>query len=160
MVDTAVGAVHLPESLLLGIEAAGIAMLLGALSVARAGLVVPAVVVVAIPDGAAVALGGSAQLAPVLGALLLAAGELAFWSIEKATPARESAQVGLSRAVWLVGLCLAGCIIGLLITAISDLPVTGGFDLTALGVLAAIGIAALLLWLGRDAIFPGISDRP
>jgi hypothetical protein len=41
------------------------------------------------------------------------------------------------------------------VSAVSDLPISGGFDLTALGILAAIGILAVLLWLGRDALRAG-----
>jgi len=153
--ETALNSARLPLSLLLGIEAAGVALLVVAMALASASLVVPAVVAVAIPEGAAFAFGRPAPWAPILGALLLAAAELAFWSIEWALPARESAEVLVFRGLWLAGLCLAGCGAGLLVSAVADLPISGGFDLTALGILAAIGILAVLLWLGRDALRAG-----
>lgn len=135
-------------------------MLLLAIVLARSGWVVLAVALVAIPAGIAVAFRGPAQIAPVLGALLLAAAELAYWSIEKAPPARESTEVGVFRGLWLVGMCLAGCVAGLLISAVSDLPVSGGFDLTALGVLAAIGVPAGLLWMSRNVLRSGVHGGP
>ncbi|HUY10547.1 MAG TPA: hypothetical protein VMW80_14080 [Candidatus Dormibacteraeota bacterium] len=157
MAETVVSSAHLPQSLLLGIEAAGVALLLLALLLARPRWVVPAIVAVAFPAGAALSLRGPAQLAPILGAVLLAAAELAYWSIERATPARESFDVGLFRGVWMVGLCLAGCGAGLLVSAVSDLPVSGGFDLTAMGIVAAVAISFGLLWLGRDALRSRVS---
>ncbi|MGH7641513.1 MAG: hypothetical protein ACRENX_00585 [Candidatus Dormibacteria bacterium] len=159
MAETAISSAHLPQSLLLGIEVAGVLALLAALMLPRSGWVVPAVVAVAIPEGAVLALGGPAQWTPVLGALLLAAAELAFWSIEREPPAKESAEVGVSRGLWLVGLCLIGCAAGLLMTLIAAIPVSGGFDLTLLGVVGAIGILVVLLWLGRDVLRPHPSGR-
>lgn len=151
---------HLPESLLLGIETAGLVLLLLALLLARSRWVVPSIVAVAIPAGAAVALRGPAQWAPILGAVLLAAAELGYWSIERATPARESVDVGVHRGVWIVGLCLTGCGAGLLVAAVSDLPISGGFDLTAIGIVAAVGISLGLLWLVRDALRAGVGEAP
>jgi hypothetical protein len=160
MAATVVSSAQLPESLLLGIEAAGVLLLLLALLLARSRWVVPAVVAVAIPAGAALALRGPAQWAPILGAVLLASAELAFWSIERATPARESVDVGIYRGVSMVGLCLAGCGAGLLVAAVSDLPISGGFDLTAIGIVAAVGISVGLWWLVRDALRSGVGSAP
>ncbi|MGH7667798.1 MAG: hypothetical protein ACRENY_00530 [Candidatus Dormibacteria bacterium] len=152
VVQTVLSAAHLPLALLLGLEVAGMAVLILALVLARAALVTVAVLLAAIPAGAALALGGPAPLAPVIGALLLAGAELGFWSIERQLPARESLEVGSFRALWLVGVALAGCGVGMLLSLVSDAPVAGGFDLTALGIVAVISIPALLLWLGRDAL--------
>lgn len=151
LAETWASSARLPQSLLLGVEAAGVGLLVLALVLARSGWVMLAVGAVALPEGTTLALGGPAQLAPILGALLLASAELAYWSIERRAPAAESAEVGAFRALWLVALCLAGCGAGLMILAVSDLPISGGFDLTAVGILGAIGISVALLWLGRDA---------
>ena len=117
-------------------------------------------VAVAIPGGTVVTLRGPARVAPILGALLLATAELAFWSIERAVVAQESSEVGVFRVVWPLGLGLAGCGAGLVVSAVADIPVSGGFDLTALGSVAAIGVAAGLLWLGRDAVLSRPHGEP
>lgn len=153
--ETVLSSARQPQALLLGIEAGGVVLLVLALVLAKSSWVVLAVGAVAIPAGAGVVLRGPTQFAPVLGALLLAAAELAYWSIERALAAREPADVGIFRGLWLVGLGLAGCGAGLLLSAVSDLPLSGGFDLTALGILAAIAIPAGILWLAQDALRPG-----
>jgi hypothetical protein len=150
--DTALSSGHLPRALLLGIEGAGLATVLLAMVAARAAWVVAGVGTVALAEGTVLALGGPAVLAPILGMLLLAGAELALWSVERARPAQESAAVAGFRAVRLLALALVGGGVAVLVLAVADLPVTGGFDLTALGVLATIAILATLLWLGRDAL--------
>lgn len=149
---TGLSSAQLPQSLLLGVEAAGFTLLVAALVLARADWVVPAVAVVIVPEAVTVAIGGPAQLAPVLGTLLLAAAELAFWSIERSSPAQEASGVGLVRLLWLLGVGLAGCAVGLLMATLSELPLAGGFDLTALGMAAAITVGCALLWLSREAV--------
>lgn len=152
---TALSSAREPVSLLVGIEAAGLATLVAVMALARPQLVVPAVAAVAIPEGASLALGGPAILAPVLGAALLAGAELAFWSIDNATPARESGRVVLFRGLRLITVCLLGCALALALYALSATPISGGFDLTLIGTMSAVGLMVVVLWLGRAVLGPG-----
>jgi hypothetical protein len=152
---TALSQPRAPVSLLLGVEGAGIVVLVLALAIARPLLVVPAVALVAFPEGAALVLGGPVLLSPILGAGLLLAAELAFWSIDGATPARESPRVGMLRALWLLGMASVGAVVGLGVLAASTVSISGGFELTVLGVGAGVALLALLGWLGRLALAPG-----
>lgn len=155
---TALSSAREPVSLLLGIEGAGVATLVAVMVLARSDLVVPAVAVVAIPEGTSLALGGSAILAPVLGSALLAAAELAFWSIDNAVPAKESLQVVLFRVLRLLTVCLIGCALAFALYALSATPVSGGFDLTAIGIVSAVGVLVVVLWLGRAVL--GYGAKP
>jgi hypothetical protein len=155
---TALSSAREPVSLLLGIEGAGVATLMAVMVLARSDLVVPAVGVVAIPEGVSLALGGPAILAPVLGSALLGAAELAFWSIDNAIPATESLRVVLFRGLRLLVVCLIGCALALAIYALSATPLSGGFDLTAIGIVSAVGLLALVLWLGREVL--GYGTKP
>jgi hypothetical protein len=155
---TALSSAHEPVSLLLGIEGAGLATLLAVMVLARSDLVVPAIAVVAIPVGTSLALGGPAILAPVLGSALLASAELAFWSIDNAVPARESVRVVIFRGLRLLAVCVIGCALALALYALSDTPISGGFDLTAIGIVSAVGVLVVVLWLGRAAL--GYGAKP
>jgi len=155
-VPLAVSSGRLPKELLFGIEGAGLAALLLALAFARSDWALWAVGLVAVAEGAAFALRAPALLAPFMGALLLISAELALWAIERARPAQEAIAVGLFRAVRLSALALAGCGFGLLALAGSDLAVSGGFDLTAVGVAAVVAILGLVFWLGRGALRAGV----
>lgn len=139
-------------SLLLGIEGAGVVALVLVLAIARPGLVITAIAVVALPEGAALALGGPVVLSPILGAGLLLAAELSFWSIDGADPARELPRVEVLRALRLLGMASAGAAVGLGVLALSTVPISGGFELTALGVGAAVALLVLLGWLGKAAL--------
>lgn len=161
MVQTALSSGVMPRQLLFGIEASGVALLLLALLLARPQLALAAVAVVAVAEGTIFVLGGPVLLAPFQGALLLASAELALWSIERARPAQESLAVGGFRAGRILLLSLVGAALGLVVLATSDLPASGGFDLTAIGMVAAVALAALILWLGREALRGGASgSRP
>ena len=104
------------------------------------------------------ALGGPAILAPVLGSALLASAELAFWSIDNAVPARESVRVVIFRGLRLLAVCVIGCALALALYALSDTPISGGFDLTAIGIVSAVGVLVVVLWLGRAAL--GYGAKP
>jgi hypothetical protein len=155
---TALSSARAPVSLLVGIEVAGVATLMAVMVLARPQLVVPAVAAVAIPEGTSLALGGPTILAPVLGSALLAAAELAFWSIDNANPARESGRVVLFRGLRLLTMCLIGCVAALALYAISATPLSGGFDLTAIGIVSAVGVMVAVLWLGRAVL--GVGSKP
>jgi hypothetical protein len=152
---TALSSAREPVNLLVGIEAAGVLTLVAVMLLARPQLVVPAVAAVAIPEGASLALGGPAILAPVLGAALLAGTELAFWSIDNATPVRESGPVVLFRSLRLLTVCLIGCALALGLYALSATPISGGFDLTLIGLVSAVGVMVVVLWLGRAVLGGG-----
>lgn len=152
MAETLAGGARAPLTLLLAVELVGMGALVLAVVLARPALVPVAVAAVAIPEGASLALAGPTALAPILGAALLAGSELAFWSIEWAVPARESVGVGVVRTLRLAGMCLIGATAGLAISAASGVPIAGGFDLTALGILATLGVLVAFIWLGRVAL--------
>ncbi|MGC1184324.1 MAG: hypothetical protein WBA31_04120 [Candidatus Dormiibacterota bacterium] len=152
MAETALSSGHLPRELLLGIEVAGLLVVVLALIVARAAWVMIGVAVLAVAEGAVLAIVGPGAWAPILGMLLLLGAELALWSIECSRAGRETAAVGRYRAIRLLGLALVGAAGAVLVVAGSDLPLTGSLDLTVLGVLAAIAISAVVLWLARDAL--------
>jgi len=150
--QTALAHGRLPVSLLLGLEIAGTVLLVVATALAISALVVPAVLTVGLAVGASVALGGPEVLAPILGTALLLAAELAFWSIDCSRPAQAGLRVGTVRGLRLAVLGLAGCVAGLALSAASELPLAGGFVLTAAGTLAALGMLAILAWMGRSAL--------
>jgi hypothetical protein len=91
--------------------------------------------------------------APVIGAGLLLMTELAFWSIEQRAPIRDAPAVHFARAR-AVGMLVAGG--GLLATLplfASQLRIPGGLALSALGAVAAVALAMVLVhvtWRARS----------
>ncbi|HEY6538393.1 MAG TPA: hypothetical protein VI138_05055 [Candidatus Dormibacteraeota bacterium] len=156
LVQTALTRGHLPHQFLFGVEGAGLAVMVAALWRRWSAWVLVAVGLVAVAEGTALSLGGSPLLAPVLGLLLLAAAELGIWSIERSTTGAESAAVLRFRALRLAAVGGVGCVVGFGLLLVADLPLRGGFELTGIGVLAAIAIPALALWLARDALRSGV----
>jgi hypothetical protein len=59
------------------------------------------------------------------------------------------------RALWLLGMASVGAVVGLGVLAASTVSISGGFELTVLGVGAGVALLALLGWLGRLALAPG-----
>ena len=94
--------------------------------------------------------GGLDPLAPLYGAALLLAAELAEWGSEP-PPVREAASLRLARAGSLVLLATAGATAGAVllvaarVAAARDDPL-----LEPLGVVAAVATVALVAWLGRQ----------
>ncbi len=139
----------------MGLELCGLLGLALVLVLARERWVVPALAVVALPEGAALALGGPVALCPLLGPALLLSAELAFWSLEGARPAREALRLSLVRILWLLLLALGGGLAALLTLGLAAVPLSGGAYLTLCGVLAAVLLLALVGWAGRRALLQG-----
>lgn len=123
-----------------------------ALVLARSALVVGAVLLVAVPEATGLVLGGSAALSPFLGVALLLASELGLWSIDNREPCREGPRVSRVRGTRMLGVGAIGVLVGVGLLALSQLQLSGGALLTLAGVLAAIGLLALLGSAGREAM--------
>ncbi|MHB8393644.1 MAG: hypothetical protein ACYDC5_03885 [Candidatus Dormibacteria bacterium] len=76
---------------------------------------------------------GPLLLAPVLGATLLAAAELAFWSIGARPPGKHSRRLLVTLVIRVWGLSVGGAVLGWLVLAISGLKTAGSLDLTFIG---------------------------
>jgi hypothetical protein len=87
--------------------------------------------------------------APIYGAGLLLAAELAYWSMEERVPGHPGEGLTFRRTTLVVTGCVAAGGIGGLILAMSEASVSGGLWLEALGVAAAVGALALLARLAR-----------
>lgn len=55
-------------------------------------------------------------------------------------------------------MCLLGCALALAFYALSATPISGGFDLTLIGTVSAVGLMVAVLWLGRAAL--GVGGKP
>jgi len=83
--------------------------------------------------------------APAYAAGLLLCAELGWLGLE----ARRGGRPWAGRVLAVGALALAGAGIGAGLLLISAAPLPGGAGLTGLGVVASVGIAACLAWLGR-----------
>jgi len=91
--------------------------------------------------------------APVIGAGLLLMTELAFWSIELRAPIRDAPAVHLERARAVGALVAGGASVATVPLLVSQLAISGGLLLTALGAAAAVSVAiilARLAWMARN----------
>ena len=139
---------------------AGAAVLALALATARAGLVAPALVLVAGGYAAKLAVRDAGALdgaAPLVGCALLLAAELAYWSVELAGAGREERPVLLRRLAAMLGLAAGALVLGSAVLAAAALPLGGGLLWDVVGVAAA---AAALALIARLAVAPASSRRP
>ena len=96
--------------------------------------------------------GGVDPFAPVVGAALFAAAELAYWSLEAGVVPDERARVVRHLTTVAISALVAGSVGGVVVTA-ADFAVNGGVALEALGVAAAVasvGFVAALAWRRRE----------
>jgi hypothetical protein len=138
---------------------AGAAVLALALATARAGLVAPALVLVAGGYAAKLAVRDAGALdgaAPLVGCALLLVAELAYWSVELAGAGRQERPVLLRRLAALLGLAAAALVLGSAVLAAAALPLGGGLAWDVVGVAAA---AAALALIARLAAAPAASRR-
>jgi hypothetical protein len=132
--------------------AAGAAVLAVAIVVARAGLVAPALVLVA--AGYAVTLiardaNALDPAAPLVACALLLVAELAYWSVELASSGRAESRVLLRRLAALVGLAAAALALAAGVLAATAMPFGGGLAWNLVGMTAAAGAIALIAELAR-----------
>jgi len=84
--------------------------------------------------------------APGYGAALFLCAELGWLGLE----AKDGGRLWTGRAVAVVLLALLGGALGAVLLLLAAAPLAGGVVLTALGVAAAVAIAACLAWLARS----------
>lgn len=136
-------------SKLLSVAGAGLVLLAVAMFAGWPQLVALAVILLAAPEAVVLALHGPILLAPPLGAGLLGASELAYWSVElRAGGSDVQARLRLRLGLRLLVMATVGAALGVLLLAVSDLPTSGSLDLTILGavaVVAVLGLAVLLV---------------
>ena len=137
---------------LLGIGGAGLALVLAGLVLKWRPLVALALLPLSAPVAVVLALRGPIYLAPVLGALLLVATELDFWSIDEAVPGPSAARLRVGLTLRTIVMAVLGLVMGLVVLALVGLRATGGLDLTLIGSLAAVGVLALAVWLLRASL--------
>jgi hypothetical protein len=87
--------------------------------------------------------------APLLAALLLVCGELAYWCLELRAPAADEPGLHPRRAALLAATGAAAFALGALLLAIAHAHAAGGIALQAAGVAGAVGAVGVCLWLIR-----------
>ena len=115
------------------------------LGLRRAQLLVWALVLLGVDYAVWLELGTHAldQRAPVVGAGLLLTAELAFDSLEPEVGSFGSTAV-LARAIALAVVILASVGIGAVVLAAASVPLSGGIELTGVGVVAAVLALAVI----------------
>jgi hypothetical protein len=134
-----------------GVALAGVAVMTVALVLGRAGLVGPALILLAAGYGARlVALDpGLDGRAPLAAAALVAAGELAYLSITLRLPVRQTRGLVGVRVVVAVFEALGAALVAALVLAAAGLPAAGGAGGDAVGVVAAAVALGLVAALAR-----------
>jgi len=87
--------------------------------------------------------------AAVVGAALLLAAELAFWSIASDRRIHQEQALAIRQSLTLAGLVVAAGLVGFMLVAAAAVSVAAGLLLTALGVAAAVGAVGVVLRLVR-----------
>ena len=89
--------------------------------------------------------------APVLAAVLFAAAELGYWSLELRDAVADEPGAYLRRLGLLAGLTLGALALGQLLLALVDLGERGGIAIEAVGVVAAVAALAIVALARREA---------
>ena len=87
--------------------------------------------------------------AAVVGAGLLLAAELAFWSIASDRRIHEERALVIHQAVTVAALVGAAALVSFILVGAAAVSATGGLLLTGIGVAAAVGAVAVVLRLVR-----------
>jgi hypothetical protein len=88
--------------------------------------------------------------AAIVGAALLATGELAHLSLGARTAVTQEAGAVAHRVAWIAVLALGAMALGSAVLAIADLLRTGGIAIEVVGVAAAVGAVGLLVVAARE----------
>ncbi len=134
-----------------GVALAGVAVVTVALVLGRAGLVGPALILLAAGYGTRLA-GldpGLDGRTPLAAAELVAAGELAYLSISLRLPVAQARGLVGGRAVFAVFEALGAALVAALVLAAAGLPSAGGAGGDTLGVVAAAVALGLVAFLAR-----------
>ncbi|MGH3080724.1 MAG: hypothetical protein ACRDNH_06250 [Gaiellaceae bacterium] len=143
--------------------AAGAAVLAVAILVGRAGLVAPALVLVAAGYAATLVARDARALdpaAPLVACALLLVAELAYWSVELASSGRAEPRVLLRRLAALVGLAATALALAAGVLAATAMPFGGGLAWNLIGIIAAAGAIALIAELSRRSGAGGEPTQP
>ncbi len=110
-----------------------------------------AVLVVGVEYAAVLAVQGDAldARAPVFAALLFAAAELGYWSLELRDAVADEAGAYLRRVGLLAGLTLGALALGQLLLGVVDIGERGGIAVEAIGVVAAVAALAIVALASR-----------
>jgi len=132
---------------------AGLAVAVAALVLGRAGLVGPALILLAVGYGARlVSLDpGLDGRTPLAAAELVATAELAYLSIALRLPVAQARALVGSRAVFAVLEALGAGVVAAVVLAAAGLPSAGGAGGDAVGVVAAAVVLGLVALLSRDS---------
>jgi len=96
----------------------------------------------------------------IIGAALLAIGELGYLSVEVRPAVTEEAGAATRRVAFVAMMALLALGIGSAMLALVDLLRTGGIAIEAIGVAAAAGVVGLLVLAAREAPARARRDRP
>ena len=140
------------QPLLAGCAVAATVIMAAAVLGPSEGAVLAAVGLVLLSDVLGLVLRGAAldQWAPLAGAALLVAAEVAHWSIELAPPAPLPEAAVAARRLGAIGAAaLLGMVAGTAAVGAGALAIRGGTLLTAAGVVAVMGVLGTVAWLAR-----------
>ena len=112
-----------------------------------------AIVIVGVAYAAALAVRDDAldARAPVIAAILFAAAELGYWSLELRDAVADEPGAYLRRLGLLAGLTLGALALGQLLLALVDVSERGGIAIEAVGVVAAVAALAIVALSSRRA---------
>lgn len=134
------------------VEVVGLALLAGSGLAGRPAPVGLGVLCLGIPCAAVLVQRGPLLLSVPLGGFLLVAGELAYLGVDLRRPGSTEG----TALTWRVGRGAAvvgtGMAMGLLVVAVGGLPVSGGLDLTVVGVAALLVLLGGAAWLTRSRL--------
>jgi hypothetical protein len=145
-------------SKLLSLAGAGIVLLAVAMFAGWPRLVALAVILLAAPEAVVLAMHGPLLLAPPLGAGLLGASELGYWSVDlRAGGSDVRARLRIRLGLRLLVMAAVGAGLGVLLLAVADLPANGSLDLTILGAVAVVAVLGLAVLLVVSSVGRGAS---
>ena len=144
-----------------GIGAAAVVTLALSLAIGRPEPVVAALVLLAAAYVAVLVIDAPSLDArsAVVGATLLAIGELAHLSLEARLAVTGEGGTLARRVGWIAVLAVITLGLGASIIAVVDVLRTGGLAIEVVGVAAAVGIVALLVLAAREALALAERDR-
>jgi hypothetical protein len=93
--------------------------------------------------------GGIDESAPLIGAGVLLAGELATWSMDERYTMRVERGLAVSRALAVAGLVVGGLLVGGLVLALAAAPSGGGLGWTLVGAVSIVALLAVVVRLAR-----------
>lgn len=134
------------------VEGLGLALLAGSGLAGRPAPVGLGVLCLGIPCAAVLVQRGPLLLSVLLGGLLLVAGELAYLGVDLRRPGSTEGTALTLRVARVAAVAIAGMAAGLLVVAVGALPVSGGLDLTLVGVGAVVALLGGAAWLSRSRL--------